>query len=345
MPEPEREGEPSEAFPGTYRKTDREVYRWIANTHYKHLAEAVEWLERVHTAGCRFGNLLATRDRQQFVSYTAEVLVADDLLQRGYTVTTIPRSTRASPDLHVVCDGIEVSVEVYSPRELTAVDDWVHEVSDLLNYADVRASYRSSVDTKFERSIPPQRSQFDPWAAAEMLAQTRAEVMAEIRADVEAALTELRPLNKVYTHHGTALITTVVLDQVRAASKRGPQRSGSISYPGFSGYSPTGVFRTIVDRAQKKARKRQAHGVPAEARALVVYLMGTKIAEDLVHQGHMPGAEEALAEINPQQHGLDVIAFVVRALPRGLAAILMVADDTTLEVTQVEAMFGARRNS
>jgi len=217
----------------------------------------------------------------------------------------------------------------------------VHEVSDLLNYVDVRASYSSSVDTRLEQTIPPERSPFDPWAPAEMLAQTRKQVIAAISHDVEASLRELRPLSKIYRHPGTPLLTAVELDEVQPAPDLGPARRGSISYPGFSGYSPSEVFRTIVERAQKKARKRQAHGVPAAARALVVYLMATKIAEDLVHPAHMKGAEAALAEIDPQRYGLDAIAFVVRALPRGLAAIFTVADDTTLTITQVRAMFDA----
>ena len=122
-------------------------------------------------------------------------------------------------------------------------------------------------------------------------------------------------------------------------------RRGSISYPGFGGYSPAGVFRTVVERAQKKARRRQAHGAAAAARALVVYMMSTKIAEDLLHPAHMKGAEKALGEIEPQQYGLDAIAFVVRTLPRGLGAILWIADDATLTEAQVRAMFDAAPES
>ena len=54
LPDPELEGQPSVAFPRFLRKTEREVYRWIANTHYEHLAAAVLHLERAHAAGCRF---------------------------------------------------------------------------------------------------------------------------------------------------------------------------------------------------------------------------------------------------------------------------------------------------
>jgi hypothetical protein len=342
LPPPEAEGVPSKAFPDALRKTEREVYRWIANTHYEHLAEVIVDLEHAHASGCTFGDLLTTTSRHQFVSLGAEMLVADDLLRRGYTVRTIPRLGQPGPDLHVTVDGIEVAVEVYSPRELLAVDTWIHEVSDLLQYVDVPATYRSRVATTFEQTIPPDARLHDPWALADMLAETREHVIDAISGDVEVALRKLRPLDKEYAHPGTPLRTTVELDDVGPADPRGPRRRGVISHPGFGGYSPADVFKTIVERAEKKARRRQAQGVAAAARALVVYLMGTMIAEDLTHPGHLRGAEAAVGAIEPQEHGLDVIAFVVRALPRGLAAILTVADDTTLTIRQVEAMFGQR---
>jgi hypothetical protein len=39
-----------------------------------------------------------------------------------------------------------------------------------------------------------------------------------------------------------------------------------------------------------------------------------------VHPVHLAQAEDVLADVDPRQHGLGVIAFVVRALPRGMAA-------------------------
>lgn len=337
IPDPADEGEDSEAFPGALRKTAREVYRWIANTHYDHLAEVVPTLERVHCAGCTFGHLLRTRSRQQFVSHIAEVFVAEDLLRRGYTVRTIPTSSQASPDLHVTGAGIDLAVEVYDPRELGAVDDWTRELTDLLSYVDIRANYLSRVATR--EDVPPGAMPLDPWALADALKRTREQVLAEIIPDVENSLRELRPFAEVFTHEGTPLITAVELEDVEEASLRGPARRGRISYPGMSGYSPAGVFRTIVKRALKKARKRQTEGVAASGRALVVYLMESKIAQDLVVPAHNRQAEEVVNEIEPRDHGLDAIAFVVRALPQGLASIFTVYDDSTLTVAQVMALF------
>ncbi|MFN8224322.1 MAG: hypothetical protein U0R50_13870 [Gaiellales bacterium] len=97
VPDPADEGVDSEAFPGVLRKTRRELYRWIANTHYDHLADVVPILEPTHAAGCRFGNLLSTRSRERFMSHAAEMLVAHDLMRRGYNVATVPLANHAAP--------------------------------------------------------------------------------------------------------------------------------------------------------------------------------------------------------------------------------------------------------
>jgi hypothetical protein len=338
LPEPSLEGRPSDAFPAL-RKTGREVYRWIANTHYAHLAEAVALLERVHAAGCRFDGLLRTRSHAQFVGYTGELLVADDLIRRGYAVTTVARSAQAAPDLHVIGDGIDIAVEVYTPRELRAVDEWIEEAKDLVHQVDLPANFRSRLETRIDETVPwPERP--DPWEVDAMLRRTHDNVLAAIARDVGDHLERLQPLDGEYRHEGTPLVTIVELTDVQEAAAIGPTRAGSISAPGFSGYSPAGVFATVVDRAKRKAAKGQTHGVHAALRALVVNIAQTKIAEDLNHPAHMDAAEAALHDFEPRKYGLDAIAFVARVVPHGLAAMLYVVDDDRgLTVEQVQALF------
>jgi hypothetical protein len=341
LPDPAVEGEPSDAFPGVLRKTEREVYRWIANTHYEHLADAVLHLERVHAAGCTFGSLLRTRDREQFVSLTAEVFVADDLLRRGYDVKTVQRSDQVSPDLLVVIDGVDVAVEVYSPRELLAVDAWVRKVSDLLNYLDVKASYASSVDTKLEQQIPPERERLDPWAQrrsstrqakrflrrSPTTSRTRSTRSARSRRTTATALRRFsRPSSSTRSkRHPT-------LD--RDGADRSVTRALAATHPPACSGEPSSA-----PGGRRNGGKRKVS--PASGRVLVVYLMGTQVAEDLAHRAHLSQAEQALEDIDPRDYGLDAIAFVVRALPEGLAAILTVADDTTLTTDQINAMVGS----
>ena len=285
---------------------------------------------------------LRLRGREQFASHTSELLVAEDLLDRGYQVTTIARTGDVTPDLHVKGEGIDVAVEVYSPRELRAVDEFQNDAIDLLNNADIAADYYSRTETAIEKTIPPEPQHRDPFAHDRFLGETGEEVLAEIREDVQDALAELLPLAKTYRHGDTPLVTTVEIEDVRRSSEEGPARRGSFSQPGFSGYSPAGVFRKIVRRAQKKASEQQVSGVDASARALVVNLMGTKIADDLVRSEiHLNHAVESADGIDPQEYGLDVIAFVVRVFPRGLASIVTIAEDTTVSIDEVNAMFGA----
>lgn len=147
-------------------------------------------------------------------------------------------------------------------------------------------------------------------------------------------------MNSEYRHPGAPLVTTVEIDDVQRAALQGPRRHASFSYPGFSGYSPAGVFAKVVKNALRKARRGQARGVTADARALVVNLMETQIADDLTHPVHLGQAEQHLELVDPRDYGLDVITFIVRALPEGLASLLTVMDDTTLTKANVEALFG-----
>jgi hypothetical protein len=113
--------------------------------------------------------------------------VADDLLSRGYGVRTIERSGARTPDLLVSGYGIEVAVEVYSPRELRAVDAWVDDVKDLLKNVDMTGDYFFRVGSEIERMIPPSPEQFDPWLADKILGQTADQVFEEIREDAPPA--------------------------------------------------------------------------------------------------------------------------------------------------------------
>jgi len=208
LPAPAGEGVWSDAFPGVLRKTEREIYRWPANTHYDHLVDALAVLEAALAGGCEFGELLATRSRRQFVALTAEVLVAEDLIHRGFTVTTVPRTNEPTPDLRIAGDELDLAVEVYTPRELLAFDTWVAEVRNLVDQADVAADYVSGIETSIDPATPPDQHP-DSWKIDEMLERAHDEVLAAIGADVDAQLRQLSTLNHVYENPGTPLRTRV----------------------------------------------------------------------------------------------------------------------------------------
>jgi hypothetical protein len=117
------------------------------------------------------------------------------------------------------------------------------------------------------------------------------------------------PFKATYDHGQSDLSTTFSLERVAASRSIGPIRSGNFNRPGPSSYSPTGVFSTVVERAEKKARKRQTLTSDAECRALLVNPMYTEVGEDLLHAAHHAEAGKVLENFDPRTARLDLVAF------------------------------------
>jgi hypothetical protein len=96
----------------------------------------------------------------------------------------------------------------------------------------------------------------------------------------------------------------------------------------------------VVERAVKKARRGQAVSSSATTRALLVNLMHTHIADDLLHPGHHEQAADVLNDLDPREYGLDLVAFYVRALPRGIRHIYSVYESERLTEQQLIRMIG-----
>lgn len=211
-----------------------------------------------------------------------------------------------------------------------------------MSYADLPASFRSTVETVAPSTTWSSGSP-DPWAVARMLHTTRASVIAQVAKDVELSLLALAPLKRTYQHTPTPLVTTIELSEVTAAPKAGAARQGSISHPGFSGYSPAGVFGKLVKKALRKAKQKQTHGLAAAGRVQVVYIEGNQIAHDLNHPAHRKAAAAHLQAVEPLAFGLDAIAFVARvAGSHDLASVFTVVDDTNITIENVKALFHHR---
>jgi hypothetical protein len=163
LPPPATEGTESTAFPGM-RKTRREIYRLLSNDHYEHLVEALRILETVHAAGLSFGHLLSTTGRQMFSSLLDEALAAEHFLLRGYDVATIQRTGLQTPDLHVKGTGVEMAIEVYSPREWLEIEEWMGRLLQFLKYSDVPRNYRARARTRVAQRAGRGASSFRPTA-------------------------------------------------------------------------------------------------------------------------------------------------------------------------------------
>lgn len=125
----------SSSFNG-WQKTDRELYRLLANPHYRHLIEALDAIENVLAAGCDLSELLSTPRHAQFSAHLSEVWVADDFLTRGFDVSRPKRTHARSADLVAVGSALDATIEVYSPRVWQALDDWTLELQDAVKNLD-----------------------------------------------------------------------------------------------------------------------------------------------------------------------------------------------------------------
>jgi hypothetical protein len=83
--DPHDEGESATALPGA-RKSARELFRALGNTHYDHLAELLVAIDACVGARFRQPELLRTRGRRPFVEGVAEIVVADHLRRRGFAI-------------------------------------------------------------------------------------------------------------------------------------------------------------------------------------------------------------------------------------------------------------------
>lgn len=103
------------------------------------------------------------------------------------------------------------------------------------------------------------------------------------------------------------------------------------------------MFAGVIRRACKKASKGQAQAYSARTRGLLVNLMATRVAEDLVSQPHRAAAEQALQGLDPTRFGLDLFAYCVRMRPRGVGALFSVYENTRISEVQLRHLLGSER--
>lgn len=335
LPPPREDSELARSFAGGM-KNRRAIYRLLANPHYPHLRQALRAIDGALVAG-DFGDLLRTGDYAQFAARLSEVWAADHFLLRDFSVATLAASGERAGDLRVVRGSIEATLEIYSPRIWLALADWDTAVADELKNVDEPLDYVGGADTRVDAMAPP-------WEVAAMVADTAAAVLNEIAADFAAALASRQPYKKTYRHGDHPLETTVELESVRDSDGM-PARLIARGGPGYSGYSPAGMFRRIIERqVHSKAARRQAAAAPTGLRGLVVDLSRTVgIADDLRHPAHRQQALDVLAEVDPARFGLDFVVFASPVYgvkpPRGLFVDFNVYENTRASRSAMEAMF------
>jgi hypothetical protein len=293
-------------------------------------------LERCLEAGCDFGDLLSTRDRAQFTARMIEARVAAFFLERGFKVHTLRRANRRIADLQIPRDDLKVTAEVYSPRMWEAIADWQDAVPDRLSNLDLPFDYSISIDTHDTFLSPP------PWEIALVLRHTAEAVLDAVEADLSDALARGVGMCKEYHHGDHDLVTRVELEHAQR-NDRFPRRRVVAGGPSLSGYSPSGVFRRIVDRkVPRKARRAQSQLPGADVRALIVDLGRSQVAHYVRRQAHRPEPRKVLDSLELSALGLELIAFCGPPLRQRdrLFADFIVYDDARITDSDVTDLLG-----
>jgi hypothetical protein len=277
------EGSPSQAYAGM-RKSERQLHRVLANTHYEHLRALLQSLNYCIEHGFVPPRLLSTRDRGQFQSALSELRVAEHLLLREFEVSGLDelKGSEPVPELVATRNGVHVAVEVYRPVEwegLTALDA---ELRDKLKNLDAAFDFSLvlRIDWLRESTTPPHPAEL----AAALDTATRDQIVDSLVHWLNSRLAA------GYTQGGFAvardelnLQAAIELRHAGPSRSTRPDRVIAEGGPTLSGYAPDAMFdRLVRGRVVKKLSAGQAArpGV-AEYSLLVVDLGGSEITSEL----------------------------------------------------------------
>jgi hypothetical protein len=330
LPDPESEGRPSEVF-ASWRLTNRALYRLLANPHYTHLREGLRAIENDICAGMSMKELRNEVDRSNFGSFLAEALLADHLLQRGLTVSRGVGKT-GKPDLEIDASGFSATVDVYSPRNWQAREDWLGNVVDALKNADVPYEYAANVSVG--TALPMHSDDIEA-----IITETGAGVLKGLKNDIATLTVGAAGTTWIYDHARTPMTTTVELLHV-ADNNVAPVRMIGSSPPGEL-FQADKEFDDLLCKIIGKASRKQASLGAGEFRGLAIDASRSSV-DDLMELGRL-SINRWLPKVDLDELDLDFIAVSIprrgRHGPlRGVRASLLY-EDSRITAQQLGELF------
>jgi len=339
--DPRREGERAARLPGA-RKSARDLYRVLGNTHYAHLAQLLATLDACVGAGFTQPTLLRTRGRRPFVEALAELHTAEHFRRSGYRISGFDdgKGSDSVPDMLVEGNGVTAVVEVYCPQAWPGLAAYTEAISDRVKNLDRGIDFEFRIEHgQLEQFGPGTRLlQLHPAELSDGLdEQTRLRAVEAVMVDLEAALASGSSPRTRVELPAINLATTVELEAVAPAASPVPARGGVVSGPSFGGYRPEAMFANVVERVIDKLGKGQAVGVvPGAVPVLVVEMSQSELTSELRHAAfYRPEFEKTLNARVSDLHGYGVLAFCEavewgrRLVPHFLVVEHGVTDDAT----------------
>lgn len=314
--DPRLEGEPAANLPGA-RKSGRELYRVLGNTHYEHLARLLETLDACAGAGFTQPELLRTRGRRPFVEGLGELHAAEHFRRQGRPISGFDdkKGNDPVPDILVEGDGITAVVEVYCPRAWPGLGAYTDAIRDRVKNLDRGVDFEFRIDhEQLERFGPGMHLlHLHPGDLSDGLDEpTRLQAISELIRELEAALDAGTPPQVTYQFTQLNLGTTIELTTVASSGTPVPARAGVTSGPAVGTHRPEMIFPSIVDRVIDKLEKGQAVGVvvPGAVPTLVVEMSQSELTSELRHQGYYrPEFERTLNVKLADLRGYGIVAF------------------------------------
>lgn len=320
--DPANEGASTEWFERV-RKSQRQIYRVLGNTHYNHLTELLEALDACLAHGFTQPRLLSTRARHAFGPAIAELGVAEHFALADCAITGFDewKSDRSVPDLLATTkDGFRVAVEVYCPMAFEHLARFKDDLTTGIKNID--QPYDFAFDIDFKKLV-----EFD--SDTMRLAHLHPHVLDNaLGADgrgsklVVSILDELATLlndpddivRVVREEPDINLRISAQLGQTNLTPDRLPARGGVTSGPSTTVPAPEWVFRRIAERAESKSEKGQALQVDADAAVLVVDLSYSGLPSELRHPLYHKKFVEILTPRETEAlHGHTAIVFTEAA--------------------------------
>jgi hypothetical protein len=320
--QPEKEGVEAEWFERV-RKSPRQIYRVLGNTHYKHLAKLLEALDACLAQGYEQPRLLRTRARSTLGPDLGELRVAEHFLLGGCTIEGFDdtKGNERVTDLRATApSGFRVAVEVYTPMAFEHLERFKDDL--VAGLKNIDRPYDFSFHLEFRKLV-----EFDPdtMQLTYLLPDVLDAKLGENGYGVALVSSILDELADQLNDPGSSvelvrdepdlnLRIELQLDNIELTPDRLPDRDGFIGGPNTQVPAPEYVFARIAEKAEDKAREGQALTVEADAAVLVVDLTYSDLPSELRHDGYRARFLEILKERSDEaRHGQSAIAFIESA--------------------------------
>lgn len=262
---PDNEGIDSKAFPKA-RKSERQIYRILANQHYPHLQELLDIANLSLSLGYKNPALLRTRGQSEFAAAVSELFIAQHYAASEYSVIglDVEKDSDSTGDLELVKDNKTYLAEIYAPRIWYGLEIFIDQLSLFLKYLDLPLDYMYDISMRLIKHFDENGGllHFEPDIFSNYMdnGKTRKESLNAITTEILKLFQDAEDSAFEYQSAIDDLNTSVKvrIKKISKSSDNFPNRFGSSSPPTLTGYVPESIFENMLkNKITNKLAKNQ----------------------------------------------------------------------------------------